>query len=401
MFRLLLAYVLLSPILKVPVPGGYLTASETFLLPSLLLLAAVATRFRFQVRPEAVFLAGYLAIVIVSQAMVPRPFVADTILRAARLVSIITPFFLVVAAKPKTHELVLLFRVSLLSLGVSVLLGSIGFILGWGAFLSDKTFFYGEVVGRRAGGIFQDSGQYGFAIGSWFTLVWTYYLFSKPRWGLGVAFLAIVLALTLVSVYASLSRVAMMMVAISLIIAPVVSGRLMLSTVRRYWMAVVAGLAIVPITLAISGADVAVLFQRVLVDTLNKILSAPDSALSGRLTIWSGYLPLLKTSPLVGTGYKSLMLVHAAPPDNSFLGALVETGLLGAFFFIMFNLTALLKIWRMARYFIRSWWVSAIALLWLEVILAALTADVFTYWGVTPVLMVLLGGTLSAIRGER
>ena len=400
-FDLLFAYVLMSPIIKIHIPHTYATAPEMLLLPSIFLTIVAMSYYYIPLRMEVLLLFGYMAVVIVSQALVPRAFIADTLLRVIRLLSITMPFFLAAMIKPKKSELALLFRISLLSLGASVLLGSLGFVVGWDIFLSNKTFYYGNGIAQRAGGIFKDSGQYGFTVGAWFTLTWVYYLCTKRKGVSSYVFLIVTIALTVLAIYASMSRVAMMMVAVALVLAPFISGKLSVAVVRRYWIAVAVGIAIIPSTLIISGADSLALLHRVLTGTISKLLVSPDSALSGRLAIWGGYLPLFWKSPLVGIGYKSLILAHATPPDNSYLGALVETGLLGAFFFVMFNLIALLKIWRMARYFIRSWWVSAIALLWLEVILAALTADVFTYWGVTPVLMVLLGGTLSAIRGER
>ena len=399
MLNLLFAYVLLSPVIKIPISHTYATAPELLLIPSVFLIVVAAAIYNIPSRIELLLLLGYLVVVVMSQALVPRAFIVDTMLRVVRLFSITIPFFLVVLIRPKKSELALLFRVSLVSLGTSVLLGSVGFVLDWDALLSNKTFFYGNAVARRAGGIFKDSGQYGFAVGAWFTLAWVYYLYTKRKGVSSYVFLVGTLALTVVAVYASMSRVAMMMVAVALVLAPFVCGRLTVRTVRRYWVAIAVGITVIPLTLLISGADSLVLLHRVLTGTINKLLVSPDSALSGRISIWSGYLPLFWRSPLVGIGYKSLILAHSTPPDNSYLGALVETGLLGATFFISFILCSLAKLWRAARNVRQSWWATAVALLWFEALLAALTADVFTYWGVTPVLMVLLGGTLSAVWG--
>ena len=400
----LFAYVTFSPLIRLSVPGGYLTTVEILLAPSLMLLLVISIHTKYLFKVEILALLGYIGIIFLSQLYVPKSHITETLFRSIRYVAIFVPLLLSQAIRLRDKETSTLFIFAMFSLGVSILIGSIGFVMGWDAFLSNKTYYYGEVLTKRAGGVFRDSGQFGFAIGIWFTIIWTYYSKHKITSKLIIIYILIILIL-LFSVYASLSRVALLMISLTLLVSTTMAGNFKINELRRYWIAVTIILLMVPLTKYFKNINIYIIYNRI-INTLNKLTISPDAALSGRLSIWSGYLPLLRQSPLVGIGYKSLILAHSSPPDNSYLGALVETGVLGAGLFYLFIFFILLQLFKYSRISGGPWWKLAAFSMWLGSAIAGLTADVFTYWGVMPVLLALVGGVLypgekSGERSER
>jgi O-antigen ligase len=117
-----------------------------------------------------------------------------------------------------------------------------------------------------------------------------------------------------------------------------------------------------------------------------------NTASSLRLEIWNTYLPFFWENPLTGIGYKALWIQRKLPPDNSYLGTLVETGMLGAVTMLSFLILVtrgLLSAGRQAEE------ASLFMALWVGLLVHAFFADVFTFWGTMPSVFVLIGTALQ------
>lgn len=384
-FWLLWLYVGMSPLIKVPFQGDYLTGVELLFPVAASLLPLVLQRA--SLRPATGFLIAYLLVVVFSQSYVPTSALVDTVPRSFRLVAIALPFLLS-ATLLSENQLERLFRVAFWALALSILLGALGFYMGWEMFRAGQTYDYSGGLAARAGGIFRDSGPYGFAVGLWFSLGWMYYLTGYWPRARGILLLGFLVMLTALALYASLSRVAAALIVFALFGSPLLLHRWTLFV--RVLTLLLIGVAGIWILSMLGAIDLRVLYQRFYENTVYAAGDSLNDALSGRISIWLSYLPMLLDSLFFGVGYKALITVYHVPPDNAYLGALVETGIIGAFFYVGFHLAVLLRLrklmWTCRRpiYFISF-------LLWVEVMVAALSADVMTYWGIAPVYLALIG----------
>jgi O-antigen ligase len=162
-------------------------------------------------------------------------------------------------------------------------------------------------------------------------------------------------------------------------------------------------------TIAATGATVAVLYATVplfvrlywyrIVISVQYIVQAPDQVLSGRLQSWSLLGDFLLMHPgrvILGIGYKTLPYsgVAGAPviADNTYLSALVETGVFGLAAVIALNIVVLKTTYRTSR---SSSERSALGLLmfcfWAGQSVQMLTVDLLTYWRVLPIYFCVLG----------
>jgi O-antigen ligase len=123
------------------------------------------------------------------------------------------------------------------------------------------------------------------------------------------------------------------------------------------------------------------------------IWSSPDGILSGRLTSWGTLLDFLARDPwyaMFGIGYKTLpysdITGQSVVADNTYLGLLIETGILGLAAFAVLNIMILRTSFRAARSatpraaFFGTW----IFCFWSGQLVQMLSGDLFTYWRVLP-----------------
>jgi O-antigen ligase len=124
--------------------------------------------------------------------------------------------------------------------------------------------------------------------------------------------------------------------------------------------------------------------------TLDRLLTAPDRVLSGRLESWGAIAGFIAQHPwqtLAGIGYKTLpyteYLGKPVIADNMYLSLLVETGLLGLAALVALNAAILLTCRRAMQK--GSFYGKWLFCFWIGEMVQMLTGDILTYWRVLPV----------------
>jgi O-antigen ligase len=171
---------------------------------------------------------------------------------------------------------------------------------------------------------------------------------------------------------------------------------------RRIRLRVLAGVALV------AGATAAVLHRMVpvfasiywhrILASLQNFTQSPDQVLSGRLKSWALLSDFVLTHPgraVLGIGYKTLpysgIAGTAVIADNTYLSALVETGVLGLGAVIFLNVAILKAAYRVSRSTgqrssLGTWMFS----FWVGQCVQMLSVDLLTYWRVLPLYFCVL-----------
>ena len=139
--------------------------------------------------------------------------------------------------------------------------------------------------------------------------------------------------------------------------------------------------------------------------TLDRLLVAPGSVLSGRLESWgtlAGFIAEHPWQTLFGIGYKTLPYTeHLGRPviaDNMYLSLLVETGLLGLAALVALNVAILITCWRAMRR--GSFYGKWLFCFWVGEVIQMLTGDILTYWRVLPVYFWVLAQATKDAYGD-
>jgi O-antigen ligase len=124
--------------------------------------------------------------------------------------------------------------------------------------------------------------------------------------------------------------------------------------------------------------------------SLDRLLTAPNRVLSGRLESWGTLVGFMAEHPwqtLFGIGYKTLpyteYLGRPVIADNMYLSLLVETGVLGLAALVGLNGAILITCWRAMRR--GSFYGKWLFCFWVGEVVQMLTGDILTYWRVLPV----------------
>jgi O-antigen ligase len=136
---------------------------------------------------------------------------------------------------------------------------------------------------------------------------------------------------------------------------------------------------------------------------------SPDQVLSGRLGHWQTLYNFLAHEPwhgVFGIGYKTLpystFVGSKVIADNTYLGLLVETGVVGVAAFIALNIVILRTGWLARRsgrpqaQFFGEW----IFCFWCGQLVQMLSGDLMTYWRVLPVYFWVLGTAARLTRED-
>ncbi len=137
---------------------------------------------------------------------------------------------------------------------------------------------------------------------------------------------------------------------------------------------------------------------------------SPDAVLSGRLSHWQVLLDFLQREPwhaILGVGYKTLPYSNftgsTVVADNTYLGLLVETGVVGLVAFLALNVVILRTGWRALRSanprtaFLGEW----IFCFWCGEMVQMFSGDLITYWRALPVYFWVLGAAARQTREQR
>jgi O-antigen ligase len=317
-------------------------------------------------------------------------------LRVVRLFAITAPFALA-AAIGKTSQVLLrrLLIAFLVSGALSVALGIWGFVWQLPGLAAEQRFTYpylGYVY--RAGGIFGGSSAYGHLLATWVSIsVLMIPLHLRRR---ADTVLVIIFSLALAGLYSSLSRSAFVNLAVVLtaifVIRPPGHYRAITKGIfrRSLLISAIPALALLYVAAQEFTPLVELLDQRMLTGLFGAFFSGGDvrGVSSGRISNWLLYIQYLKDNPLTGVGYKALILERMIPPDNNYLQALVETGILGFLCFTGFLLATLHALW--IRYHrARDPHAWALLVVWCGQVAHAIFVDIVTFWGSFPVLLAI------------
>lgn len=172
---------------------------------------------------------------------------------------------------------------------------------------------------------------------------------------------------------------------------------------RTRWMnprvLIGSGLCVIGVVAALMWAfpEFTASYQARIAFTVENAFSRPDRVLSGRVEGWSALSEFVTLHPwqtLFGIGYKTLPYTEHLPSgvvaDNTYLSALIETGLIGLTAVVLLNAAILRAAWRGARQ-TDSFYSKWIFCFWIGFAIQMLSGDVLTYWRVLPVFFWVLG----------
>jgi len=261
-------------------------------------------------------------------------------------------------------------------------------------------------VSRRAQGVFYDAGTLGNLCVFFLEMIAVSLITRAPQLPAPSAVLTAAGVVLAAALTLSFSRGSL----ISLLVALTVL--LWLERRRTSSRRLLAGVAVV------TGATAAVLYAAVpifarvywyrIVASAQNFTPLPDQVLSGRLKSWALLGEFVLTHPgraLLGVGYKTLPYSGIAGTpviaDNTYLSALVETGVLGLGAVIVLNIAILTATYRVSksgaqRSALGTWMFC----FWAGQSVQMFSVDLLTYWRVLPVYFCVLALATQKERDE-
>lgn len=402
----LLTYCLLVPVGK-PVPFEIL---GIHLRIGMLDLLTVPASIIFLARLKALkpswpvaFIVGYGLAAVISTLFTTSPEVrAPILLRAIRLCAILLPFLLAVTLTFDEGRLDRLIKMFLIGGGLSLAGGLILWAfhkqLGVDLYLATVLTENDKFETVRASGVFGDYIAYGHLAAVWFmTAFFRIARMSGLRqWAASSG----AIALASGALVASLSRGALLYLAVavpSLLFLPWPPA--WKKSLRKAAIAISCSLVVMLVIGSIwrpgpFEKGLQVFHLRVKAVGISAALNGQwDVATSNRLGNWAEYARLVGENPVSGIGYKTLFIARGIPPDNTYLGTLVETGALGFVALMGFLFATLRGLIRASDSYPPALFVIA---LWAGCVAEGFTNDFLTFWGTTPALMAVTGVVITA-----
>ena len=407
---------LLTP--PLPLPGGDsgVHLAPLLVLPGLLAAAIRIPDWRCPPSSVPVALGAFLTILMLSASLAALYSGADAGIGSMARVALfgigVFVFFYACAGPRDTHESPPRFVAFLFFTGAAAaLFGCADFYFHFpapGGF-EEQFVWLDEGVFRRAQGLFYEASTFGNLCA--FFLVMIAVSFSRGRSGRGgniplprlvLAAGGIVFGAALILSYSRASLLNLLVACMALAFLRRV----------RMWRA---------LALALAAAVAAILGVRALwpsfsasywariVSSLQYFWSSPDGVLSGRVSHWNLLMDFLIREPwhgLFGIGYKTLPYTDFVGArviaDNTYLGLLVETGVVGLALFLALNRAILRAGLRAARssnpraVFFGEW----IFCFWAGEMIQMFSGDLITYWRVLPVYFWVLGTAVREADGN-
>ena len=204
----------------------------------------------------------------------------------------------------------------------------------------------------------------------------------------------------------SYSRASVINVAVAVCVLAAIRFRPFLRTLIALAGTLVAAGIVVHLALPAFSASY---WTRVL-GSLNYFAQSPNQVLSGRLDHWHTLAAFLSSEPwhlVFGIGYKTLpysdFIGGAVVADNTYLGLLAETGIVGLTVFVVLNIAVLHTGWKALHSrqpeaaFLGEW----IFCFWCGQAIQMLSGDLITYWRVLPVYFWVLGAAARHTRSAK
>jgi hypothetical protein len=263
----------------------------------------------------------------------------------------------------------------------------------------------GRIIIRRAQGVFYDAGTLG-NVCAFFLEMIAVSLLSRtpdlpgPSPAVAIGGVILACALTL-----SFSRGSLINLLVAL-------AMLFWLERRRIRLHLLAGVAlVVGVTAATLHKTVPVfasIYWHRILASVQHFTRSPDQVLSGRLQSWTLLGDFVLTHPgraLLGIGYKTLpysgIAGTAVIADNTYLSALVETGVFGLGAVIFLNVVILRATYRVSRSIgQRSSLGTWMFCFWAGQFVQMLSVDLLTYWRVLPLYLCVLALATQKELGE-
>jgi O-antigen ligase len=253
---------------------------------------------------------------------------------------------------------------------------------------ADQFIWLGEIVLRRAQGVFYESSNFANFCGFFLVAGVAALLSHRERYlGFSRSLLIVFISVLSLAVLVDFSR---------------------LVRLRRAAAALLA-LAVPIFLLWVFSPDLWNYLVSVRVGFLVDIFNDPNFATSGRFDTWLRVLSIMRDNPqylIFGVGYKTLTvtrLFHGEIiTDNGYLSLLLETGIVGLGSFLVLSAAILKVFFRLARSANEALAFSATVLfsIWCGELVQLLATDAYTYWRNVVIFTALMAWTLNMAERE-
>ena len=269
----------------------------------------------------------------------------------------------------------------------------------------DQFVYLEEGVFRRAQGLFYEASTLGNFCAFFLVMIMVCLFKRREETPLSRAALqagGLILAAALLFSYSRAS-------VLNVVVAATVLACMYAGRVRRSLIVLLAALAAAGGSIQIAAPKLSANYWGRLLGSFSFFDQSPDQVLSGRLGHWQLLYDFLAHSPwylAFGVGYKTLpystFVGSTVIADNTYLGLLVETGVVGLAAFIGLNVVILRSAWMARRsprpqaQFFGEW----IFCFWCGELVQMMSGDLITYWRVLPVYFWVLGTAARLTRED-
>lgn len=269
----------------------------------------------------------------------------------------------------------------------------------------DQFVYLEEGVFRRAQGLFYEASTLGNFCAFFLVMIMVCLFRRREETPLSRAALqagGLMLAAALLFSYSRAS-------VLNVVVAAAVLACLHAGRVRRSVIVLLAALAAAGVAIQLAAPKLSANYWGRLLGSFSYFDQSPDQVLSGRLGHWQVLYDFLAREPwyaAFGIGYKTLpysnFIGSKVIADNTYLGLLVETGVVGLAAFIGLNAVILRTGWNARRsprpeaQFFGEW----IFCFWCGEVVQMLSGDLITYWRVLPVYFWVLGTAARLTRED-
>jgi O-antigen ligase len=269
----------------------------------------------------------------------------------------------------------------------------------------DQFVYLEEGVFRRAQGLFYEASTLGNFCAFFLVMIMVCLFKRREETPLSRAALqagGLILATALLFSYSRAS-------VLNVVVAAAVLACMYAGRVRRSFIVLLAALAAAGGAIQVAAPKLSSNYWGRLLGSFSFFDQSPDQVLSGRLGHWQVLYDFLAHSPwylALGVGYKTLpystFVGSTVIADNTYLGLLVETGVVGLAAFIALNVVILRTAWialrssRPQAQFFGEW----IFCFWCGELVQMMSGDLITYWRVLPVYFWVLGTAARLTRED-
>jgi hypothetical protein len=337
-------YVLLTPILVLSTPIGFLGATELLCFFGILTLISFKTiRLSTVSILYCVFLVYFVIVNIITALVKP---VNGDLFFVLRLVTSFLPFLLFDQMTNYSEKNLLLFRkLFLTGLTIAVITGLVMFIFGIELRDGQQRLWYDGGSMARAGGLTGNSGGFGFVSALFTSYLWIDRSLSKKPMNFFTFFLLILIGVAGIAL--SSSRAALLflivMFTVLLIAKIIVLDR---SLIKIFFQSLIIMLLVAwVLSLGLYYDNELALFLLRSLERLDFLnLYGQDAFLQTvRFSTWPIVITEIQNNLFIGLGYKQFFSIFKIYSDNSFIGIAIDGGIFSLFFYALFWIICVLE----------------------------------------------------------